>query len=346
MAVEIIGTGRAVPDRKVTNQELAGRIDTSDEWIRSHTGIGARHIADENTASSDLGAAAGLQALSWAIEKGAVAELTPAELALTVDVLIVGSTTQDYYGCPATACIVQNKLGVKNAAAMDITVACSSFICGLEIAAALLNTEPRRRRALVIGAEVLSKITNWEDRSTCILFGDGAGAVLLEKTPDNPGTAGNVGRGLLRTILGADGSGWENLFVPRGGTRAPWKKGETVDDGATVVMNGQAVYNFAVGAITDTIAKMMEEEHLEIDDLKCIVPHQANARIVQAAGKRLKIPEEKFYLNLEEYANTSSASIPIALDELNRSGALQKGDLVMTVGFGAGLTYGGNLIRW
>jgi len=340
MAVEIIGTGRAVPDRKVTNQELAGRIDTSDEWIRSHTGIGARHIADENTAASDLGAAAGLQALTWAIEKGAVAELTPAELALTVDVLIVGSTTQDYYGCPATACIIQNTLGAKNAAVMDITAACSSFIYGLEVAAALLNADPRRKRALVIGAEVLSKITNWEDRSTCILFGDGAGAVLLEKTD----TAG--GRGLLRTIMGADGSGWENLYIPRGGTRSPWKKGETVDNGTTVVMNGQAVYCFAVGIITDTIEKMMKEEHLEIDDLKRIIPHQANARIVHAAGKRLKIPKEKFYLNLEEYANTSSASIPIALDELNRSGALQKGDLIMTVGFGAGLTYGGNLIRW
>jgi len=348
MAIEIIGTGRAVPDRKVTNQELAERINTDDGWIRSHTGIGSRHIADKNTAASDLGAAAGLKALTWAIEKGAVAESTPAELALTIDVLIVGSTTLDYYGCPATSCIIQNVLGAKNAAVMDITVACSSFIYGLETAAALLNMDPRRKRALVIGAEVLSKITNWDDRSTCILFGDGAGAVLLEKT-DAPGSLnapGNAGRGLFRTILGADGSGWEHLYISRGGSRAPWKKGETVDDGATVIMNGQAVYNFAVGIITDTLAKMMEEEHLGIDDLKWIVPHQANARIVQAAGKRLKIPEEKFYLNVEEYANTSSASIPIALDELNRSGALQKGDLIMTVGFGAGLTYGGNLIRW
>jgi 3-oxoacyl-[acyl-carrier-protein] synthase-3 len=346
MAIEVIGTGRAVPDRKVTNQELAGRINTSDEWIRSHTGIGARHIAGETTSASDLGAAAALQALTWAIEKNAVTEKTPAELALTVDVLIVGSTTPDYYGCPATSCIIQNILGAKNAAAMDISVACSSFIYGLETAAALLNMDSRRKRALLISAELLSKITNWEDRSTCVLFGDGAGAVLLEKTPGNSGAAGNVGRGLLRTILGADGSGWEHLYIPRGGSRAPWKRGETVGDGAAVVMNGQAVYNFAVGIMTDTIAKMMEEEHFGIDDLKCIVPHQANARIVQAAGKRLKIPEEKFYLNLEEYANTSSASIPIALDELNRSGTLQKGDLVLTVGFGAGLTYGGNLIRW
>jgi 3-oxoacyl-[acyl-carrier-protein] synthase-3 len=213
----------------------------------------------------------------------------------------------------------------------------------METAAALLNADPRRKRALVIGTEVLSRIANWEDRSTCILFGDGAGAVLIEKT-GNQTEAG--GSGLLRTVLGADGSGWESLVVRRGGSRETWKKGEIVDAGGTVTMNGQAVYNFAVGIITETIAKIMEEERIGIQYLKRIVPHQANARIVQAAGKRLKIPEEKFYLNLERYANTSSASIPIALDELNRSGDLKKGDLIITVGFGSGLTYGGNLIRW
>jgi len=343
MAIEIIGTGRAVPTRKVTNHELAEKLDTSDEWIRSHTGIGSRYIADEGTAASDLGAAAAKQALIWAIEQGTVSEKSPEELALTLDVIVTGSTTHDYYGCPATACIIQNILGAKKAAAMDISVACSSFIYGMETAAALLNADPRRKRALVIGTEVLSRIANWEDRSTCILFGDGAGAVLIEKT-GNETEAG--GSGLLRTVLGADGSGWESLVVRRGGSRETWKKGEIVDTGGTVTMNGQAVYNFAVGIITETIAKIMEEERIGIQDLKRIVPHQANARIVQAAGKRLKIPEEKFYLNLEKYANTSSASIPIALDELNRSGDLKKGDLIITVGFGSGLTYGGNLIRW
>ena len=340
MAIEIIGTGRTVPERKVTNHELAERIDTSDEWIRSHTGIGYRHIAEEHTAASDLGIAAALQAFTWAIEKGAVMEKSPLELALTVDVIILGSVTQDYYGCPATACIVQEALGAKNAATMDLQAACSSFIYGLEVAAALLNADKRRRRALVIGAEVLSKFTNWEDRSSCVLFGDGAGAVLLEKTE------GNDNRGLQRTLLGADGSGWEHLMIRRGGSRDPRKKKELVNNGATITMNGQAVYNFAVGIITDTIAKIMNEENICSEELSFIIPHQANARIVQAAGKRLKIPKEKFYLNIEEYANTSSASIPIALDELNRSGALKKGELIMTVGFGGGLTYGGNLIRW
>jgi len=339
MAIEIIGTGRSLPARKVTNDELAKRIDTNDEWIRSHTGIGSRYIADETTAASDLGAAAALEALKWAIERGAVTEKNLEELALTIDLIVVGTTTQDYYGCPSTACVIQNILDAKNAAAMDITAGCSGFNYGLETAAALLNANPRRKRALVIGTEVISRIINWEDRSTCVLFGDGAGAVLLEKT-EAPGS------GLLRTILGADGSGWENLVVRRGGSRAPWEKGETVDSGGKVTMNGQAVYFFAVGIITETVEKIMAEENLCFDDLKLIVPHQANARIVQAAAKRLKVPEDKFYLNVEEYANTSSASIPIALDEINRSGALKKGDLIITVGFGAGLTYGGNLIRW
>ena len=346
MAIEIIGTGRAIPVRKVTNHELAEHIDTNDQWIRSHTGIGARHIADEGTSTSNLAVLAGMEALKWAIKTGTATEKSPEELALTLDLIVLGTVTQDYYGCPATSCIVQNDLGAKNAAAMDITVACSSFIYGLEITASLLNTDPRRKRALVIGAEVLSRVTNWEDRASCVLFGDGAGAVLLEKTgtPDEPGEFNK--RGLIRTILGADGSGWENLIIYRGGNKKPWKKGETVDGGATISMKGQAVYNFAVGIITETIDRMMKEEKIDVDDLKLIIPHQANARIVQAAGKRLKIPDEKFYLNIEEYANTSSASIPIALDELNRSGTLKKGDLVMTVGFGAGLTYGGNLIRW
>ncbi|MDR0598729.1 MAG: ketoacyl-ACP synthase III [Treponema sp.] len=341
MTVEIIGTGMAVPSRRVTNDELAKTIDTSDEWIRSHTGIGARHIADKDTAASDLGLAAARKTLALAIERGAVGEKSPEELALTLDLIVVGTSTQDYYSHPATACLVQRALGAKNAAAMDITIACSSFIYGLETAAALLKADARRNRALVIGVDLLSRITNWEDRATCILFGDGAGAVLLEKT-----AAKTVPGGILRTILGADGSGWEYLILRRGGSRNPWKKGEVVEEVPAIAMDGRAVYNFAVKVITETIARIMEEENIALDDLALIVPHQANARIVQAAAKRLKIPEELFYLNIEEYANTSSASIPIALDELNRAGRLKKGDLIITVGFGAGLTYGGNLIRW
>ena len=225
---------------------------------------------------------------------------------------------------------------------MDVTAGCSGFIYGLEIAAGLLSIGASRKRALVIGADVLSRFVDWDDRGSCILFGDGAGAVLIEKT-GNPST-GPDKRGLLRTILRADGSGSEHLVIKRGGSRNAFKRGETIETTPHLEMNGRAVYNFAVKAVTEIIEDLLKEEHITIDAVSRIVPHQANARIVAAAAKRLGIPEEKFFLNIKEYANTSAASIPIALDELNRTGELHKGDLIMTVGFGAGLTYGGNLI--
>ncbi|GHV89345.1 3-oxoacyl-[acyl-carrier-protein] synthase 3 [Spirochaetia bacterium] len=364
MAIEIISTGRAIPPRRVTNNDLAGMIDTNDEWIRSHTGIGARHLADSGMACSDLAAEAGRQALVSAIERGAVAESTVEALALTVDVIVLGTTTQDFCGCPSTACIVQDKLGAKNAAALDISAACSGFIYGLETAAGLLGVNARRKRALVIGSELLSHFIDWNDRGVCVLFGDGAGAVLVEKTAAP--SEGEGRRGLLRSILAADGSGADSLIIRRGGSRNPWQAGEVVDTPPHLEMNGRAVYNFAVKAVTGTIEALLSDQRSEdrrsedqssedqrsedagisIDDVVRIVPHQANARIVQAAAKRLGIPEEKFYLNIEEYANTSAASIPIALDELNRSGQIRRGDLIMTVGFGSGLTFGGNLIVW
>jgi 3-oxoacyl-[acyl-carrier-protein] synthase-3 len=341
MATEIVATGQAVPEQRVTNDDLAKRIDTSDEWIRSHTGIGSRHIADEHTACSDLAFEAAKRALAMAAEREGQ---TPEAAALGLDLILVATATPDYYGTPSTACIIQDRLGAAAAAAMDITAGCTGFIYGLEAAAGLLAVSGSRKRALVIGSEILTRLTNWDDRGTCVLFGDGAGAALLEKTAapaEGPGK-----RGLLRTILGADGSGAGHLIVRRGGSRSPYKPGETVDIPPHIAMNGQAIYNFAVRAVTRTIERLLTEEKVAIDDVSRIVPHQANARIVQAAGKRLGIPEEKFFLNIEEYANTSAASIPIALNELNRSGKLQRGDLIMTIGFGGGLTYGGNLIIW
>ncbi|MDR1250604.1 MAG: ketoacyl-ACP synthase III [Treponema sp.] len=346
MAIEIIGTGKAVPSRKVTNDDLAAWIDTSDEWIRSHTGIGVRHLADEDTACSDLALEAAKNALAMAAgfteAAGEERDRAAAEAAQSLDMIILGTVTADFYGCPSTACIVQDKLGAKRAGAMDITAGCTGFIYGLETAAGLLSVSEERKRALVIGAEVLSRLIDWSDRGTCVLLGDGAGAVVIEKTPSpEPGRSG-----LLRTILGADGSGKESLIIRRGGSRHPFKDGETIDKSIHLEMKGQEVYNFAVRAVTETIEALMEAGGITVDDLTRIVPHQANARIVQAAGKRLNIPIEKFFLNVEEYANTSAASIPIALDEMNRSGQLKKGDLIMTIGFGGGLTYGGNLIIW
>jgi 3-oxoacyl-[acyl-carrier-protein] synthase-3 len=344
MAVEIIATGRAVPSHKISNDDLAVKIDTSDEWIRSHTGIGTRHIADEYTACSDLALEAAKRALTMAIEENRLEERSLEEAALSLDMILVSTATPDYYGTPPTACIVQNKLGARNAAAMDITAGCTGFIYALESAAGLLGINKSRKRALVIGSEILTRVADWNDRGTCVLFGDGAGAVLLERT-EAP-AEGPESQGLLRTILGADGAGADHLIIQRGGSRNPYKTGEVVDVPPHIDMNGQAVYNFAVKVVTATIQNLLEQEHITVQQVSRIIPHQANARIVQAAGKRLGIPEEKFFLNIEEYANTSAASIPIALDELNRGGKLQKGDLLMTIGFGGGLTFGGNLIVW
>jgi len=348
MAIEIIGTGRAVPSRKVTNDDLAVRIDTSDEWIRSHTGIGSRYIADEGTMVSDLALEAAKNALAMAAgysgDDPAERDRVAAEEAKTLGMIIVGTCTPDFVGTPSTACVVQHKLGATNSGAMDVTAACTGFIYGLESAAGMLTISKRFNRALVIGAEVLSKVVDWSDRGTCVLFGDGAGAVVLERT-DAP-SEGPDRRGLVRTMLMADGSGAESLLFRRGGTRYPFKPGETVEKGILIEMNGQEVYNFAVKAVTDTISTLMREDGIEPGDLAWIIPHQANARIIQAAGRRLKIPAEKLYLNIEEYANTSAASIPLALDEMNRGGKLGRGDTIMTVGFGGGLTYGGNIIVW
>lgn len=332
MAIEIIATGSSIPPKRITNDDLAARVDTNDEWIRSHSGIGARHIAEETVSCSDLAIEAALQALGTAVE------------AESLDLVILASATQDYFGSPSTACIVQNAIGASRAAALDITAGCTGFIYALEIAAGYLSISPNRKRALVIGSEILSKFTNWHDRGSCVLFGDGAGTVLIEKT-GNP-SQGPGKRGLLRTILGADGSGSEYLIMRRGGSRNPFKEGEQVKISTVIEMNGRAVYNFAVKAVTSTIERLLEEEGIPVDQVDLIIPHQANARIVQAAAKRLKIPEEKFFLNIEEYANTSAASIPIALDELNRKGNLKRGSLLMTIGFGGGLTYGGNLFIW
>jgi 3-oxoacyl-[acyl-carrier-protein] synthase-3 len=344
MAYEIIATGRAIPPRRVTNDDLAAKIDTSDEWIRSHTGIGARHYAEPGTATSDLAIQAARNALELAVEQGVVPEKSVDELALTLDLVVLGTTTGDYYGCPSTSCVVQKGIGAKNAAALDISAACSGFIYGLETAAGLLAVGSHRKRALVIGAEILSGLIDWDNRGSCILFGDGAGAALVEKT-DAPQT-GPGRRGLIRSLLRADGSGGELLVIQRGGSRHPYKTGELVEKAPHIEMDGRGVYNFAVKAVTEIIETLLSEEGLSVNDLARIIPHQANARIIQAAGKRLGIPEDKFFLNIEEYANTSSASIVIALDELNRRGDLHRGDLVMTVGFGGGLTYGGNLIIW
>lgn len=342
MAIEIIATGRALPPRRVTNDELPAKLETSDEWIRSHTGIGARRIADEDVAASDLATEAGRAALALLVERGRAASVE--EAALSLDLIVVGTATPDYIGFPSVACLVQRNLGAARAGAMDVAAGCTGFAYALDAAAGILIMGADRKRALVIGAEVLTHIADWDDRATCVLFGDGAGAAVVEKT-DAP-SSGPGKRGILRSVLGADGTGAEHLICRQGGTRSPFKKGQVVEVPPRIEMNGRAVYNFAVKAVTDVIERLLAEEGVSASDLAWIVPHQANARIVQAAAKRLGLPEDKFFLNIEEYANTSAASIPIALDELARSDRLKRGDLVLTVGFGAGLTYAGSLVVW
>jgi len=329
MNATIASVGRYVPKRKMPNSELAELVDTSDEWIYSHTGIRNRHIADDSEAASDLAYHASVRALERAA-------LEPDQ----IDLVLLATSTPDYPGLPSTACIVQDRLGAKHAGAMDLVAACTGFIYGLETARAFV-TSGAARTVLVIGSEVYSRIINWKDRDTCVLFGDGAGAVIVKRSDDETGQSG-----MIDSFLRSRGSGAETLMRPSGGSRSPFVVGETDVDTTKLSMHGRRVYMFAVGAITDVVNYLLERNNLTIDQIDHVVPHQANIRIIEAACKRGNFPQEKFFTNLEEYANTSAASIPIALHEMEETGRLRRGDTVITVGFGAGLTYGGNLIRW
>ena len=325
-----------VPERVIDNHELAQRMNTSDEWIVSHTGIQQRHIAATEQATSDLALLAARKLLH---NSGCAAN--------EIDLIVLATSTPDHYGFPSTACILQGELGCHNATAFDISAACSGFIYALEITRSMLGRD--YQKAMVIGAEVCSRIVDWQDRSTCVLFGDGAGAAMLECSAS--GTA------ILDTVLKSDGSGARKLWIPEGGSRAPVSnKDEHLEEnrletvpGAMrryIEMDGRAVYNFAVAANQQILNEMLERNQLKISDLRYIVPHQANLRIIQAVAKREHIPQELLFVNIQRYANTSAASIPIALAELSQSGELQTGDLILCVGFGAGLTSGGVLLRW
>ncbi len=318
----------AVPERRISNDELATTLDTSDEWIRSHTGIGARHVAGPSLVTSDLA----IEACQKVLRKAGI----PAG---EVDLVLVATISGDYIGFPSTSCIVQDKLGASSAAAMDIGAGCTGFIYGLETARNFV-VAGGAKKVLVVGVEILSRIVDWKDRNTAVLFGDGAGAALV--TAEN--SDGN--RGILSSVLRADGSGANLLDRPAGGSKVPIMDEAFDPKESYLHMDGRQVYNFAVKVVTEGITDLMERNHVRLKDLAWIVPHQANVRIIEAAAKRSKIPLDKFFVNIEEYANTSAASIPIALTEMQEKGLVKQGDLLMTFGFGAGLTYGGNLIRW
>jgi 3-oxoacyl-[acyl-carrier-protein] synthase-3 len=323
----ILGTGSYAPARILTNADLAKMVDTSDEWIFSRSGIRERHIAAPTEATSDMAVAAARVAL-------ADAQLT----ATDIDLLIVATVTPDLT-VPAVSCIIQHKLGIRtNVACFDLNAACSGFVYALDTAAAMLASG-RYRRALVIGAEKLSSITDYKDRTTCVLFGDGAGAVVL-------GLSHEPGVGLLGTRLGAYGESVDLLCVPGGGSNAPATSASVAAGDHFLKMKGKEVFKIAVRAMEEAARDILEQHHLRADQIGLVIPHQANLRIIEAISQYLELPMERFYVNLERYGNTSSASIPIALDEARRAGRIQRGDYTLLVAFGAGLTYGSALIRW
>jgi len=322
---EIIGTGSAAPERVLTNLDLEKMVDTSDEWIRTRTGIRERRVADENTATSDLAAQAARRAL----------EDTNLGIA-DLDMIMVATVTPDT-NFPSTACLVQDKIGAKRAAVLDIGAACSGFIYGLSLARSLIDMG-EYGTILVIGAETLTKITDWQDRNTCVLFGDGAGAAILQ--------AGDKNRGILATHLGGDGSLGSLLILPAGGSRLPASH-QTVDEKLHYIkMAGNEVFKSAVRAMGDSAVSVLEKVSLSSQDVDLLITHQANLRIIQATAKRIHLPMERVYVNLDRYGNTSAASIPIALDEARRRGLIKEGDTSLLVAFGAGFTWGSAVIRW
>ena len=325
MSVVIRSIASYIPEIRVTNEDLAARLDTTDEWIRSHTGIGSRHMAPDGVMTSDMAADAARKAMERA-------KIGPHD----IDLIVVATATPDYFGFPATACIVQDKIGAYGCAAFDVVAGCTGFIYALDIASSMLEAR-HGRHALVIGAEELTRIADWSDRSTAVLFGDGAGAAIISRI-DEPG------RGCLSFMLGAEGSGAKDLYLIQAPRTSAFERETPIVP--VLSMNGKKVYDFAVKSITVLIERIMHATVYKLEDFAWIVPHQANARIVQAAGKRFGIPPEKFYLNVDEYANTSAASIPLALAEMDSKGLLKTNDLIMLLGFGAGLTFGAAVIRW
>ena len=321
----IVGWGKYVPRRVLTNDDLSRMVDTSDGWIHARTGIRERHIAEDGETTASMAIQAAQQALE-------VAGLSPVQL----DLIVVATATPDYL-FPATACLVQDALGATRAVAFDLSAGCSGFVYGLSVAAHLLSADVYQT-ALVIGAETLSRITDWTDRATCILFGDGAGAVVLR--------AGENEGGVLATVLGADGSGGDLLRLPAGGSRMPASHRTVAERLHFIQMKGREVFRFAVRAIPTATREVLEEAGLSLADLNLLIPHQANQRIIEAAARSLGLPPEGVYSNLERYGNTSAASIPIALSEAAAEGRIRPGDLVVCVGFGAGLTWGAAAIRW
>lgn len=324
-AVGIIGIGSFAPEKILTNKDLEQIVDTSDEWISERTGIKVRHIVADGENTSDIAAKAAERALK---DAGLTAD--------DIDLIVVATATPDML-FPSTACLVQNKLKAAKAAAYDLAAGCSGFMYAIVTASQFIKTG-LYKHVLVIGAESLSRILDWTDRNTCVLFGDGAGAVVLGEVPE--------GYGILGSNLGSDGSGGDLLCLPAGGTSRPATE-ETVRDRLHFVhMAGNEVFKFAVKVMGEAALNALEHAQIDTSEVDWLIPHQANIRIIQSAAKRLKMPMEKVIVNVDKYGNTSSASIPIALEEAIHDGRIKSGQVITMVGFGAGLTWASAVMRW
>lgn len=323
----MLGTGIGVPAKIFANDDFAKMgLDTNDEWIKTRTGISQRRIAGKNESTSDLA----VKAAEKAIENAGIDKED-------IDLIVVATSTPDYPVFPSTACLVQAELGLEEIPAFDISAACTGFIYAMETAVSMMKVNDYKK-VLVIGADALSKYCDWEDRSIVVLFGDGAGSVVLGDVDE--------GYGLLSTYLGARGQGADKLIVPIGGTKTPLSENNIDSKDRFIKMDGRGVYKFAVNVIVDTIEAALKKISLKKEDISFFIPHQANKRIIDYAAEKLGLNESQVYVNIGEYGNTSAASIPIALNEAFEKGLIKKGDIIVTVGFGAGLTYGANVIKW
>jgi 3-oxoacyl-[acyl-carrier-protein] synthase-3 len=323
--IMIKSTGAYVPERVLSNHDLEKMVETSDEWITTRTGIRTRHIADENQATSDMAA----EAAKIALQK---ADVHPKDL----DLILVGTVSPDMF-FPSTACLVQSKLGAEHAAAFDLNAACSGYIYALVIASQFL-ANGNYRNILVVGAEKLSSFLNWEDRTTCVIFADGAGASVVQ--PSNGGSQ------LLSFDMGVDGSWGDQLKVPGGAAALPASEETVRNKLHSIKMNGNAIFKVAVNKMKETFGISMKKAGLSVDDISLVIPHQANVRIIESLRNFLKLPKEKVFVNIDKYGNTSSASIPIALSEAEQQGRIKRGDIVGFAAFGGGLTWASAIIRY
>jgi len=321
----ITGWGHAVPDRVLTNADLERMVETSDEWIVSRTGIRERRIVGQNDSTTSLASLAATRALEKA---GVRAE--------DIDLIVVATATADDF-LVSQACLVQAAIGSSKAAAFDVGAACAGFVTALNVGTQFINTGVYKK-ALVIGADTLSRYVDFTDRGTCVLFGDGAGAVVLEASTEQ--------RGLLSAVMGADGSGSQHLFVPGAARFAPESADIFPDSQPHIRMNGQAVFKFAVNVMGDSSMQCITSAGMTLDDIDMLIPHQANIRIIEAAARKLELPMEKVWVNLDRYGNTSAGSVPIALAEAADSGALNEGDNIVLVAFGAGLAWAAGVVKW